>query len=163
MICLEKEIKSHPLKKQERSLKNLSIADVELFLTAAHLKNLGKAAEIVHLSQSAASAAILKVEESFSIPLCTHEKRQFRLTRERIALLPKLEKWINQLKQLRAPDEQLPIRLVTTHAIAQIAMPALLPIEKIDFEQMRPDLAYRTILTSDADIALTAYLPFIAI
>jgi DNA-binding transcriptional LysR family regulator len=154
MTCLEKELKSPFLKKQESSLKNLRIADIELFLTAAHLKSLGKAAGIHHLSQSAASAAILRVEESFNLPLCTHEKRQFRLTREGHALLHKLEKWIKQLKDLAAPYEELPIRLVTTHAIAQIAMPALLAIEKIDFQQMRPDLAYGAIIRGDADIAL---------
>ena len=32
------------LQKLENSLKNLRVADVELFITAAHMKNLGKSA-----------------------------------------------------------------------------------------------------------------------
>ena len=70
------------LQKLESSLKNLRIADVELFITAAHMKNLGKSASFHHLSQSATSTAIQRVEAAFGVSLCTHEKRQFRLTRE---------------------------------------------------------------------------------
>jgi hypothetical protein len=43
---------------------------------------------------------------------------------------------------------------VTTHAIAQIAVPTLLSIEKIDFKHLRPDRAYAAILRNEADIAL---------
>lgn len=136
------------------SLKNLRIADVELFITAAQMKNLGRSASFHHLSQSAASAGIQRVEEAFDMPLCTHEKRQFRLTREGLLLLPRLEQWVKQLKELVISQEQIPLRLVTTHAIAQIAIPALLSIETIDFHQMRPDLAYAAILRDEADIAL---------
>lgn len=142
------------LQKIEHSLKNLRIADLELFMTAAHLKNLGKSASFHHLSQSAASAAIQRVESSFGMSLCTHEKRAFRLTPEGQALLPRLEEWIRQLRDLIVPEEQCSIRLVTTHAIAQIAVPALLSDENIDFKHMRPDHSYEAILRDEADIAL---------
>lgn len=142
------------MKKIESALKGLRIADVELFIGAALMKNLGKSAAFHHLSQSAASAAIQRVETAFGIPLCTHEKRQFRLTPEGQLLLPRIENWIKQLKELVASESQAPIRLVTTHAIAQIAVPALLSIEKIDFRHMRPDRAYAAILRNEADIAL---------
>ncbi len=138
----------------ETSLKNLRIADVELFITAAQLKNLGKSASFHHLSQSATSTAILRVEAAFGIPLCTHEKRQFRLTREGQILLPRLENWIKQLRDLIVSKDQIPLRLVTTHAIAQIAVPALLSIDNIDFKHMRPDQAYAAILHDEADIAV---------
>jgi DNA-binding transcriptional LysR family regulator len=138
----------------ETSLKNLRIADVELFITAAQLKNLGKSASFHHLSQSATSTAIQRVEAAFGIPLCTHEKRQFRLTREGQILLPRLENWIKQLRDLIVSKDQIPLRLVTTHAIAQIAVPALLSIDNIDFKHMRPDQAYAAILHDEADIAL---------
>jgi DNA-binding transcriptional LysR family regulator len=46
------------------------------------MKSLGKSAACNHLSQSAASAAVRRVETAFGLPLCTHEKRQFRLTSE---------------------------------------------------------------------------------
>jgi len=142
------------LQKLENSLKNLRVADVELFITAAHMKNLGKSATFHHLSQSATSTAIQRVEAAFGVSLCTHEKRQFRLTREGQILLPRLENWVKQLKDLIVSKDQIPIRLVTTHAIAQIAVPALLSIDSIDFKHMRPDRAYAAILHGEADIAL---------
>ncbi|MES2121512.1 MAG: LysR family transcriptional regulator, partial [Chlamydiota bacterium] len=139
---------------EQSTLKNLRIADLELFITAAQVKNLGKSAELHHMSQSAASAAILRVESAFGMPLCTHEKRQFRLTREGQNLLPRAEVWIKQLRDLVISPDQVPIRLVTTHAIAQIAVPALLSLESIDFKHMRPDRAYAAVLHDEADIAL---------
>jgi DNA-binding transcriptional LysR family regulator len=147
---LEEEL----LQKIESSLRNLRIADVELFITAVHAKNLGKSAIYHHLSQSAASTAIQRVEAAFGVSLCTHEKRQFRLTREGQILFPRIEGWVKQLRDLIISKEQIPIRLVTTHAIAQIAVPALLSVDNIEFKHMRPDHAYAAILHDEADIAL---------
>lgn len=141
------------LQKLESSLKNLRIADVELFLTAAQMKNLGKSARMHHLSQSATSTAIQRVEAAFGVSLCTHEKRQFRLTQEGQILLPKLENWVKLLRDLIVSKDH-PVRLVTTYALAQIAVPALLSHEHIDFTHMRPDHAYAAILHGEADIAL---------
>jgi len=82
-----------------QALRHLRIADLELFITAAHLKNLGKAALIHNLSQSAASASIMRVEIAFGYPLCTHEKRQFRLTHEGTSLVPRAEEWLKQFRE----------------------------------------------------------------
>lgn len=142
------------LQKLETSLKTLRIADVELFITAAHLKNLGKSASFHHLSQSATSTAIQRVEAAFGTPLCTHEKRQFRLTREGQILFPKLETWVKQLRELIVLKDQTPLRLATTHALAQIAIPTLLGIDPIDFKHKRPDHAYAAVLRDEADFAL---------
>src|SRR5476651_2048149 len=102
-----------------RHLSYLRLADLELFITAAHLKSLGKAASFHNLSQSAASAAILRVEAAFDRPLCTHEKRQFRLTPEGATLVPKAEEWLKQFRDTIATDAPRPIRVATTHAIAR--------------------------------------------
>ena len=142
------------LKKLESSLKNLRVADLELFITAAHMKNLGKSAQFHHLSQSATSTAIRRVEAAFGVSLCTHEKRQFRLTREGQLLFPRLKNWVRQLRDLVIFKEQIPIRLAATHAIAQIAVPALLSVDNIDFKHMRPDQAYAAVLHDEADMAL---------
>ena len=107
------------LQKLESSLKNLRIADLELFITAAQMKSLGKSALFHHLSQSAASTAIQRIEAAFGTSLCTHEKRQFRLTREGQTLLPRLENWVKQLRNLIISKEQAPIRIVTTYTIYQ--------------------------------------------
>ena len=147
-------IKEDALQRLEQTLKNLRIADVELFITAARMKHLGKSATMHHLSQSGASTAIQRVETAFGLKLCAHEKRQFQLTREGQILLPQLENWIKELKNLIIFTEEAPIRLVTTHAIAQVAIPALLSTVHIDFQHMRPDQAYAAILHGEADIAL---------
>ena len=135
-------------------LSNLRIADLELFVTAARLKNLGQAAALHHLSQSAASTAIQRVEIAFGLSLCTHERRQFRLTQEGKLLLSRAEVWLKTLKETVASTDLQPIRLVTTHAIARVAIPAILPIETIDLKLMRPDIAYGAVLKDEADLAL---------
>ena len=142
------------MKKTHHSLKNLRIADLEIFMTAAHLKSLGRSAEFHHLSQSAASSAIRRVEEALGLSLCTHERRQFRLTREGQLLFPRLENWIKELQELTLASHSMPIRLVTTHAIAQIVVPALLSFKGVQFAHKRPDKAYGAILQGEADIAI---------
>jgi DNA-binding transcriptional LysR family regulator len=138
----------------QNSLRHLRIADLELFIAAAHFKNLGQAASLHHLSQSAASAAIQRVEAAFGRLLCTHEKRQFRLTKEGQLLLPRAENWVRNLRDTVATQDPLPIRVVTTHAIARVAIPSILTMETIDLKLMRPDSAYGAILRDEADIAL---------
>jgi len=135
-------------------LSQLKISDLELFITAAHLKNLGKAAKHHHLSQSAASAAIQRVETAFGRPLCTHEKRQFRLTQEGESLLPRAEVWVRQLHEEVAKQTTRPIRLATTNAISRVIVPTLLALEPIELKIVRPDVAYGMISRGEADCAL---------
>ena len=135
-------------------LSHLRISDLELFITAAHLKSLSKAASFHNLSQSAASTAILRVEAAFERPLCTHEKRCFRLTHEGSALVPKAEEWLKKFRDSIAIESPRPIRLATTHAIARVVIPALLSIESVNLNLMRPDHAYGAVLRDEADIAL---------
>ncbi len=133
---------------------DLRISDLELFVTAARLSNLGQAAALHHLSQSAASTAIQRVEVSLGQALCTHERRQFRLTAEGKELLPKAEAWLRELKENLITTEAKPLILATTHAIARVAIPVILPIETIELKLMRPDMAYGAVLRDEADLAL---------
>ncbi len=136
------------------SLKNIRIADLEIFITAAHMKSLGKSALRHHLSQSAASTAVQRVEIAFGIPLCTHEKKRFALSQEGQLLLPKIEAWVNQLKNIIGSKGQNPLRLATTHALAQIALPAALSLGAVTFQHMRPDAAYAALLRGEVDLAI---------
>lgn len=135
------------------SLRSLRIADLELFITAAHLENLSKAALVRHISQSAASVAIQRVERAFGRPLCFHEKRSFQLTPEGHSLLPKAEKWLKQLQETLLEEERQPIRLATTGGIARVVVPAVLPFETIDLLLRRPDQAYEAVIRGEADLA----------
>lgn len=138
----------------EGALKNLRLADLALFITAAQLESLGKSAQAHHLSQSAASAAIQRVESALGFALCEHKKRQFSLTREGRLLLPHLERWVRELREIVSLKYQAPIRFVTTHAIAQVAVPALFSMGNMEFRHMRPDHAYAAVLHGEADVAL---------
>jgi DNA-binding transcriptional LysR family regulator len=134
-------------------LTDLRIADLELFITAAQLKNLGQAATFHHLSQSAASTAIQRVELALGLMLCLHERRQFQLTKEGKQFLPKAENWLKSLKEIILSQEE-PIQLATTHAIARVVIPTLLPRERIELKLMRPDTAYGSVLRGESDLAL---------
>lgn len=139
---------------RDTALRSLRIGDLELFITAARLGNLGQAALLHHLSQSAASAAIMRVEKSLGRNLCTHEKRQFGLTKEGKELLPRAEDWVKQLKQSVVLQNVPFIRVATTHAIARVAIPPILPVEHIELKLMRPDKAYAAVLRDQADVAI---------
>ena len=135
-------------------LRNLRISDVELFITAAQMKHLGKAALFHHVSQSGASAAIQRLEGALGMDLCTHEKRRFCLTRTGELLLPKLNAWLKELCDSILSQDKASLRFVTTHAIAQVVVPSLLSLDNITFQYMRLDDAYGAILHDQADIAL---------
>ncbi len=136
------------------ALRHLKIADMELLVTAASLKNLTKAAALHNLSQSAASAAIKRVEIAFGRALCRHERRQFRLTNDGNSLIPKIEQWLRQFKEDVATEIHRPIRLATTHAIARVIIPSLLRVDAIDLLLMRPDRGYRAVLEDEADLTI---------
>jgi DNA-binding transcriptional LysR family regulator len=137
-----------------KTLRNLRIADLELFIAAAHLGSLSKAAALHHMSQSAASTAIQRVEAAFGRPLCTHEKRAFSLTKEGKQLLSRSEQWLRALHDIASDEGLTPIRLATTHAIARAVVPVILPHEHIEVQLMRPDIAYGALLRDEADVAL---------
>ena len=138
----------------EQRVKNLRVADMEIFISAAHMQSLGKAAKSHYLSQSATSTAVQRVEQAFQVPLCTHERRQFKLTREGEMLLPKIEHIVAQIRSLIASSKNRSIRVVTTHAIAQMTVPAIMNFGEIEFAHMRPDQAYAAIVNNEADLAL---------
>lgn len=135
-------------------LNHLRIADLELFITAAHLKSIGKAAGVHHLSQSAASAVVQRVEAAFGRTLCKHQKRQFCLTQEGSALVPRIEKWLKKFHETVVTDVPRPLRLATTHAMARVVVPEILSTESIDLHVARPDSAYEAVIRDEADVAL---------
>lgn len=135
-------------------LRHLRLVDLELLITTAYLKNISKAAAVHNLSQSAASTAIQRVEMAFGQKFFHHERRHFRLTHEGNTLIPKIEEWLKQFKETIAQSSTLPLRLVTTHAIARVILPRILPIDSIEIKLTRPDGAYAVVLRDEADIAI---------
>ncbi len=138
----------------EQALSNLRIADLELFVTAARFNNLGKAAVLHHLSQSAASATIRRLEAALGFNVCTHEKRHFRLEREGEYIFPHVENWLRTVREVISKRSSAPIRIATTHAIAQVYIPCILSMENIELSLSRPDMAYGALLRNEIDIAI---------
>jgi DNA-binding transcriptional LysR family regulator len=136
------------------NLSSLRLADLKLFITATYLKSLQKAALFHHLSQSACSTAILRVEKALNIKLCHHGKRVFSLTKKAEYLLPFLEKWLNEIHNIVNEKKNLPIKIATTHSIAQIIAPLLIEEENIEFTIMRPNRAYEKVLLDDCSMAI---------
>lgn len=133
---------------------DLRLADLSLFINAARLGSLSRAAAHHHLSQSAASSAIQRVERALGQELSTHEKRKFTLTKEGTALLPRLERWLLGLAESIESIDQMPLKVATTHAIAQVAVAPVLDIDKVELSLMRPDAAFGAVVRGEADIAL---------
>lgn len=135
------------------ALGQLRLSDLELLISAAGFGSLSEAARRHCLSQSAASAAVQRVERAFGVPLCRHEKRRFRLTNEGAAILERAERWIQQLRTEVAVAGPGPIRLATTHAIARVILPNVIAHEAVELSVCRPDKAYEAVLRRDADLA----------
>lgn len=76
------------------------------------------------------------------------------MTKEGQLLRARAESWLKKLKETLPADDQQPIRLTTTHAIARVAIPVLLTVEFVELKLMRPDSAYGAILSDETDIAL---------
>ncbi len=135
------------------ALGQLRLSDLELLISAAALGNLSLAAKRHCLSQSAASAAVQRVERAFGVDLCLHEKRQFRLTRQGAVILEKAERWVWQLRHEIASVKPGPIRMATTHAVAKVVMPEIIACEAVELYICRPDKAYEAVFRRDADLA----------
>ncbi len=139
---------------QKEHLRSLRLADLELFIIAAKLKNLSRAAESCHLSQSAASAAIQRVETGLGMELCLHKKKSFDLTTKGKSILPLLEEWLSKINQIVSIEPALHMRIATTHALGQVAVPSLLSLDTVRFLYMRPDQAYHAVIEGRAELAL---------
>ncbi len=70
------------------------------------------------------------------------------------SLLPRAEEWVKQLRESVAVQADLPLRIATTHAIARVAVPAVLALEKFELQLMRPDRAYGSVMRNESDLAL---------
>lgn len=125
---------------------------MEIFISAAHMNSLGLSAAFHHLSQSAASAAIQRVEAAFGTALCTHEKRRFRLTQRGSSLLSKMEELVAQLHNLVVPKHEL--KVITSDSLARIAIPCLFSIQGIDFNLLPSDKMHPAFLHNQSNIGL---------
>lgn len=108
---------------------NCSIAEIRLFRTAALKQSISKAAAAHHLSQSAASTAIGRLEKALNLPLLEHGKNRFQITPHGYKLLACLEKFeqsIEEIESLKRDPQKGPWRLALSHSLAVAILPKLL-------------------------------------
>jgi DNA-binding transcriptional LysR family regulator len=130
------------------------LLDIKLFTLAARYKNLTLASKKIHLSQSAASASIKKLESALGINLCCHKRSEFELTREGLHLLPILEQWLKDFDRIISGAENMPFRIATTHALATIVSTVSVDRPELELGLLRPDFAYESVILDRADIAI---------
>ncbi len=89
----------------------MTISDYKLFLTIANHQSLSSAAEELHLTKSAVSTAIHKIEEELNITLFTRTNRGCSPTKEALRLIPYAESVIEnhniffrQVQKYAEPD-----------------------------------------------------------
>ncbi len=137
-----------------RNLSHLRLIDLQLLISAYKFNSLTKAAKHHHLSQSAASSAIQRVESAFGQTISTHEKRQFTLSPTGQSIVTRAEKWLLQFDTDVIKAKPAPIRIVTTHAMARMIISANILEYPIELKLMRPDKSYLALQQDKADLAI---------
>lgn len=120
----------------------INIAYLKCFYDAALMGSVSESARRNHVSQSAVSQAIAKLEKALGVPLCLHKKQQFKLTIEGEIVFERAKAVFSSIRQLRDTLDQhdkrpkMPLYFVTTHSIGL----AILPNFISDFKRVYPDI-----------------------
>jgi predicted transcriptional regulator len=98
------------------------ISALRAFDVAARELSFTKAAEVLHVSQSAVSHQIRHVESLWGIPLFKRRNRQVTLTREAQALIPVIREFFERLdrtlNELSAEESKGPLRVSLLQSFA---------------------------------------------
>lgn len=78
----------------------LSLRQLEIFVAIARTENVSRAAERLHLSQSAASSALVELERLFACPLFDRVGRSLHLNASGRGLLPRAEVLLAQARDI---------------------------------------------------------------
>lgn len=83
-----------------------TLRQLEVFLAAAHTENITRAAELLSMSQSAASSALKDLEKQFSIQLFDRIGKRLQINELGRALRPQAEALLDQARQLEQDFRQ---------------------------------------------------------
>ena len=77
-----------------------TLRQLEVFLAAAHLQNITRAAESLAMSQSAASSALKELEQQFDVLLFDRVGKRLQLNEQGRLIRPKAEALLAQAQDL---------------------------------------------------------------
>lgn len=135
---------------------NFDLADLRGFLAVADLGSFRSAAESLHLSQSAVSRRVDKLEEALGVDLFVRTTRRVELTTIGRTFVHKARAVMNELESalLGIADFAERISGEVTVACVPSAVGYFLPAVIGDFHRLHPRIRVRLIDESSADILL---------
>ncbi len=148
---------------------NFDVLDLRLFVTAAELGSLTRAAERQHLSLAAASARLKALEEQAGVPLFRREARGVRLLPQGEAFLHHARAMLQQTEQLRAEMDEYGggarghLRVFANTTAVTDFLPEILPAYlqahpriNVDLQEKPNTVIPRGVLDGRADIGIVA-------
>ncbi len=126
---------------------------MEVFVAVAEIGQVTKAAELLGMTQSAASQQLRALEGAFGSELIDRTSRPIRLTRAGIALHKRAAQILSEIEELKAQVrrlEQIPVPLLRIGLLSSLAGPLSPAIMRHCKERLQvPELILRTGLASD--------------
>lgn len=120
----------------------INLTYLKCFYDAALMGSISESARRNHVSQSAVSQAIAKLEKALRVPLCLHQRQHFKLTIEGEIVFERAKAVFSSTRQLRDALDQhykqpkMPVHFVTTHSIGLSVLPNFIS----DFKRTYPDI-----------------------
>lgn len=136
---------------------NFDLADLRAFLSVADLSSFKAASAAIHLSQSALSRRIDKLEDALGVALFVRTTRKVELTTVGRSFVPKARNVINELESalLGISDVAERISGEVTIACVPSAVGYFLPSVLREFHRRYPGIRLRVIDESSFNILLT--------
>ena len=135
---------------------NFDLGDLRAFLAVADLGSMRAAAQSLHLSQSALSRRIDKLEEALGVALFTRTTRKVELTAVGRAFVPKARSVLNELESALLGIRDVAERLSgeVTLACVPSAVGYFLPAVIAEYHRRYPRIRIRVLDESSSEVLL---------
>jgi len=142
-----------------------TLRQLEVFLAAAHLQNITRAAESLAMSQSAASSALKELEQQFDVLLFDRVGKRLQLNEQGRLIRPKAEALLAQAQELEQAllehAEAGPLKVGATLSIGNYLavnfmanMMKKQPLAKVSLEVANTSSISQKVLNYELDIGL---------
>jgi DNA-binding transcriptional LysR family regulator len=148
----------------------MRLSYLKLFCDLARCRSFSEAAALNHVSQSAASQAVLQLEKRLGVQLVDRSTRPLQLTREGGVYYEGCRNLIDQYQAVEASIRKTNAQASATVQVAAIysvglrdmnhyinRFSALLPGSTVHIEYLHPDRVYERVLQGRSDLGLVSY------